>query len=359
MSKNLDFALKYAERGWHVHPVHYIKEGKCSCNGYTKGCKPGKHPKTKWKEWNTTDKTKITNYWTKYPDCNIGISTGTISGLIVIDIDPGSGGNTSLQNAIDSYDLEKDLNTYTVTTGSGGTHYYYLYDKKIKNYAGTTALGDGIDIRGENGYVVAPPSNHKSGGVYSIKNRVEPIQLPDKLLQLITLKLPQKADIVEGKRHTTLAEKAGQLLRNKTKTGDLLRLLSDINQCDCKPPLEFDEVEEIANHFIQTYKQSNNEVSFKTRWQDAIIDIDLEKRVKPAVIAVCHVLSIYMDTDGKCYPSQDTIAERIGMTRQTVAKHLDRAIEKGYLKSYRIGRKNTGGFHYGYAAMLPKKIISC
>jgi len=355
---HLGAALHYAEMGWYVHPVHYMKNGKCSCGG-RKGCKPAKHPRTKWKDWKTTDENKITQYWKKYPDANIGIATGVESGLLVIDIDPNNGGNDSLKNAIDAYELDAELDTFTVQTGSGGTHYYYQCDRHIKNFAGTTMLGKGVDIRAEGGYVIAPPSNHVSGGLYSIKNNVEPKPLPEKLLALIETQMPENTVINEGSRNNWIAEQAGRFLRENNKTRDLLRYLSELNTFRCAPPLDFSEVETIANNFIANFNATNENVSFKTRWQNAIIDVDLPPLKKPFFVSVCAGLSMYMNTEGGCFPEQETLAERLGMTRQTVSKYLKIAEDMGYLESYKIGRKKSGGFHFGYKSMIPDKTLSC
>lgn len=85
-------ALLYASQyGFRVFPLHSIVEGKCSCGAPDcTGTKPGKHPRTpRGSSDATTDSGIIANWWAKWPDAHIAIATG--KGLVVIDIDPGTG----------------------------------------------------------------------------------------------------------------------------------------------------------------------------------------------------------------------------------------------------------------------------
>ena len=72
-----------------------------------------------------------------------------------------------------------------VRTGSGGWHLYFAHPGgQIRNSAGT-ALGPGFDVRGDGGYVIAPPSRHVSGGTYQWNGDGALLDLPDDLLQRI------------------------------------------------------------------------------------------------------------------------------------------------------------------------------
>lgn len=91
-------ALTYVQRlGWPVSPVHWITdEGACSC-GNPACSSPGKHPLTPrgFKEA-SRDPEQIQQWWTRWPQGNIGIPTGSASGFDVLDIDPRHGGDISL-----------------------------------------------------------------------------------------------------------------------------------------------------------------------------------------------------------------------------------------------------------------------
>jgi len=98
------------------------------------------------------------------------LPTGGRSGLLVVDIDPSHGGLASLERLRASgYGLPATL---SATTGGGGRHLYYRHPggRPLPNATGElpgAGPAPGIDVRGDGGYVVAPPSGHVSGGRYS------------------------------------------------------------------------------------------------------------------------------------------------------------------------------------------------
>lgn len=157
-------AHTYANWGWNIFPCHSItQDGQCSCKK-TDCSNKGKHPAVKWSSMKTTDHIKIDNWWAYSVNYvpNIGIATGQCSGITVIDIDPRHEGEKTWENVCANVDIP---DTYTVKTGSGGWHLYFKYCPDLKTM--TNAFGAGVDIRNDGGYVIAPPSNHVSGGVYS------------------------------------------------------------------------------------------------------------------------------------------------------------------------------------------------
>ena len=180
----LEHALRYARLGFYVFPVHSVsEEGKCSCGD--EGCQhPGKHPRImNWQNDCSIDPEVITGWWKKWPDANVAIATGK-SGLVVIDIDPDKGGKESFLR------LKGDKSTgeaLLVHTGGGGQHGYYLAPEGgVKNFVG---VFPGIDVRGNDGYVIAPPSIHKSGKSYkwgrNSPENMSPGPIPAWLLEAI------------------------------------------------------------------------------------------------------------------------------------------------------------------------------
>lgn len=144
-----DYAAKYAALGLPVVPLHSITgKGLCSCGN--PGCKsPGKHPllKSGLNEASTDSHTLIS--WHKsWPNANIGIRTGAVSGIFALDIDPKNGGFDSL-DVIESK-FGKVPDDVMQITGSGGRHYLFRYSGK--EYRSTTNLWPGIDTRGDGGY---------------------------------------------------------------------------------------------------------------------------------------------------------------------------------------------------------------
>lgn len=156
----LENAIYYSEIGWRVFPL-----------------KPhDKKPLIKeWQNNATTDYSTICIWWKKWKSANIGIATGLESGIIVIDIDIGKDGEqslTELENRNDTLPPAPE-----VITGSGGRHIYMESPRQlIRNSAGK--LGSGLDIRGNGGYVCAPPSIHPNGNLYAWKIPPDQIELP-------------------------------------------------------------------------------------------------------------------------------------------------------------------------------------
>ena len=146
-----EWALYYAELGLAVFPLAYRNK----VPAIEGGCKAA-----------TTEKSKIERWWNQNPRYNIGIATGNKSnGLVVIDLD------VDKNKGIDGYEVLRDWQnkhgelpeTWQSITGRGGYHYFY---KDTITHSNKVGLYEGVDIRGEGGYIVAPPSVHPNGNTY-------------------------------------------------------------------------------------------------------------------------------------------------------------------------------------------------
>ena len=170
-----DAGLEYAQRGWRVFPLHGIVNGTCTC-GRSDCSSAGKHPLVRRGLYEaTTDVGKIDDWWRRWRSANVGIATGAESGIAVIDID--------LPSALVSLDglgaVELPV-TLTGLTGGGGLHLIYrCTDETLGNSAGRLPGVDGelpgIDLRGNGGYIVAPPSVHRSERSYGWLDSDTPI----------------------------------------------------------------------------------------------------------------------------------------------------------------------------------------
>ena len=176
-----NIVYEYAKRGWHVFPIHGIKEDRqCTC-GKIACPDAGKHPATRnGLKDATCDEAKLREMFAddRY---NIGVRTGKVSGITVIDIDVGDGklGAETWQELIAEHG---EPNTLMSKTGSGGMHVFFKYNAALKT--GTNTLGKGVDVRNDSGYVVVPPSSHRSGGTYEWLNEGTPLDdLPEYLLE--------------------------------------------------------------------------------------------------------------------------------------------------------------------------------
>jgi hypothetical protein len=165
----LDAALAYAATGWAVLPVAGMSAGKCGCG---KPCEsPCKHPISRHGVHDaTTDPVLIREWWRRSPRANVGIATGAASGLVVVDLDLPRGGRESLRALLAAgRELPATLRSYT---GGRGLHLFYAQPRGMRVPNAVGRLGGisdpltGIDLRGDGGYVVAPPSLHVSGNRY-------------------------------------------------------------------------------------------------------------------------------------------------------------------------------------------------
>lgn len=165
MTDHLDAALRYAARGWQIFPCHTPTAGGCSC-GHDDCESQGKHPRVAWKSKATADVQTIKNWWKRWPDANIGIATGARSGIVVLDVDGEDGAATVAERGIEAGPQ--------ATTGRGQHRYLAHPGQPVKNFV----KRDGLDMRGDGGYVVAPPSLHPSGKRYTWVGDTEALALP-------------------------------------------------------------------------------------------------------------------------------------------------------------------------------------
>lgn len=116
-------ALSYASRGWPVFPVHSVDPaGRCSC-GRADCQDPGKHPRTDhgFKDA-STDEAPIGVWWSIWPDANVGIATGALSGLVVIDVD-----EPEIPEVLRGLLGTEAERIPTVRTGGEGLHLYFRH----------------------------------------------------------------------------------------------------------------------------------------------------------------------------------------------------------------------------------------
>lgn len=162
ISKLLTAAREYAGLGWRVFPIFSVSQlGGCEC-GDPECTRAGKHPAIKkWPEAASVERETIDEWWKDKPDRGVGIATGRESGLTVLDVD-GDEGVVTLGKLAGGIGIPP---TPSVTTRPGRYHYYFSYKEGIKSQAGK--IGPALDTRNDGGYVVAPPSRHASGGLYT------------------------------------------------------------------------------------------------------------------------------------------------------------------------------------------------
>lgn len=176
----LGAALAYSRMGLRVFPLHTVVDGRCSCSKdpaiicAADPPAPAKHPRVKGGfKAATSDPAQITRWWTRNPDSNIGIATG--SGLAVIDID-GEEGAQEFKALVLAHGPLPD--TLLAQTGNGFHAFYSTHGLEGRGEIRSTAMGR-VHTRGEGGYVVGVPSRHISGRSYRWIRRNPIADLPD------------------------------------------------------------------------------------------------------------------------------------------------------------------------------------
>lgn len=144
-------------------------------------CQPDKkpYPGTHGFKDASNDHDQIAAWWTAHPEALVGMATGNGVAVIDLDVKNGKDGFTELKK-LEAVHGQLPT-TFTVETVSGGAHLYFSYDPNA-NILKSSAdkLAQGVDVRAQGGYVIAPPS-----AGYSVKHDMPLAQLPNAWLKLI------------------------------------------------------------------------------------------------------------------------------------------------------------------------------
>lgn len=250
-------ALGYAARGWAVFPVHSIRRQGTICTCGNRACgSPGKHPRTpNGLKDASLDPAVIRGWWQRWPDAGVAVATGR--GLAVIDVDVHKGGDDALVDARRA--LGELPDTVEVVTGSGGRHIYLSVPEGVSVRCSAGQLGAGLDVRGDGGYVVAPPSLHQSGRRYaweagSDPDEVDVAPMPGGWMERLTARprsvggagAPAAEVFGEGQRNDQLFRLARSMRAKGLDLEELEPALQAANARRCVPPLDTQEVRAIA-----------------------------------------------------------------------------------------------------------------
>ncbi len=260
MLKAEEAALSYLARGWSVVPIHARD----------------KRPIIRWQEYQQrrASEHEVRRWFREWPDANVGIVTGAVSGLVVLDIDPKHGGSESLAALERRHGLLP--RTIGAVTGGGGRHIYFSHPGGV--VLNRVRLAEGIDLRGDGGCVVAPPSVHVSGRRYEwvaghgpgeIMLAPPPQWLLDEVLPQAGARKGHTAEhwrrlvtegVPEGERNSTIASLAGHLLWHGVDDEVVLELLLSWNKLRCRPPLSDEEVARTVENISRLHRRGTNEV---------------------------------------------------------------------------------------------------
>lgn len=225
MSAVLDAALALAARAVPVFP-----------------CGRDKRPLTAHGFYDaTTDEAQIRRWWAEHPDAALGVPTGATSGLAVLDVD-GADGEESL------FALTQEVGPIPETSEAltpHGRHLYFKYDgRPIRCVAGFRGFA-GLDVRGDGGYVIAPPSVGYRWEISSAAAAPAPEWLADSAAPRAK-SAAEPTPILEGARNAALTSLAGTMRQRGMSEAAIRAALLAENATRCHPPLPDDEVDAIA-----------------------------------------------------------------------------------------------------------------
>jgi hypothetical protein len=202
LAHRLDEVDLLIQCGFHIYPCYAVTPFGCACKLKHKDKKEwGKHPTGRSSHKTASSLPAVKLWWVENPYDNVAINP-ELSGCVVIDIDPRSGGHISWENFLKKHEIELP-NTVMTLTGEyvtseneklRGYHLWFRVQEPASFIQNFTELGyEGIDVK-YNGGVMAPPSRHASGVTYEWAPGKSPLdveiaELPDPLLKLIRRKV--------------------------------------------------------------------------------------------------------------------------------------------------------------------------
>lgn len=225
----------------------------------------GKRPKTRngFKDA-TTDAAQVKAWWQQWPNANIGIATGKRSGgIFVIDLDIDDDKGIDGYHTLEDWKRENGNfpDTWTAITGRGGYHLYFRSDSEVRNRAG---IIDGVDVRGEGGYVVAPPSIHSNGNRYEWEYDPEEYDLSEannNVRYFLETGINSNGerfsmpDIVNhGERNDLIFRFACMMQSKGASDKTVFAATMAENESKCNPPLEEKEVRSLVNSALRYEK---------------------------------------------------------------------------------------------------------
>ena len=152
-----DAALEFAAKGWPVFPIYGARDGGCACWRHAECKSPGKHPKTTHGVLDASTEPGVAAAMFQGQTANVGVRTGVACDVLDVD----AGGLETLR-ALTGLEEIADIWSGPVARTRSGYHLYLL----PTGAGNAVKMRDGLDYRGRNGYVVAPPSIHVSGVRY-------------------------------------------------------------------------------------------------------------------------------------------------------------------------------------------------
>jgi hypothetical protein len=267
----LEHALEYLALGYPIFPVCSPLMGshRHMIEGKLRECTPdrrGKNPMAPWKSCQTElpSAAQVRAWWGQWPNANIGMATGALSGVVVLDCDNGEASRVALEKG----GLEKAPAVWTGTPG--GLHLWIEHPGyPVKNFVREIA---GTDFRGDGGYVLLPPSRHHKGATYRWNEHTlgkAPPPVPSWLEPSLNGRsgsaggdgnqgAPLDLDAIlvgigEGARNDTLYRYAGKLRGDDVPQAYAEQLIRQAARL-CKPPYDEDAAVDMIRRAYREYE---------------------------------------------------------------------------------------------------------
>ena len=247
-----EWALKYADMGLAVLPLRPRDKLPATKNGSKDA---------------TTDRHYIEKWWNRWPDANIGIATGGVSdGLVVVDLDEDEEKDKHGYEVLKNWQQEHGElpETWTSITGRGGYHFLYRDSAQVKN---AQNLYDGVDIRGEGGYIVAPPSIHPNGRQYAWETGPGDCEIAQADSRVVTFLQGPQVDrlerpgfelpemIPDGQRTDYMVKMVCSMQAKGASDMAIRAAVKAENEAKCFPPLTDTELEKEVFPALQRYEK--------------------------------------------------------------------------------------------------------
>ena len=239
----IDVALSLSSSGIPIFPV-----------------KPDKSPHIKsWQDKATTNQGMVRKWWRQWPDANVAIPTGDKSGLVAVDVDVKNGVN-GFESLSTIEAMFGQQGTRRIKTPSGGAHLIYSCNDWVKT---RTGILNGVDIRGDGGYIVAQGSVI-GGSAYKVIHDVPPEEMTIEMISWINdsqnTKPPSKIGVAKGERNNAIFKLASSYRGQDFDMESALEACKDAAR-SCMPPLGEAEVVATVENVYRAYQPNATKVT--------------------------------------------------------------------------------------------------
>lgn len=317
------------------------------------GKNKGKISLVKWQQYQeeAADLSVFDSWIDKFPTANIGLITGRINNLLIVDCDDPKLTIEALQEKYGETPL-------IVQTPRGGKHLYYKYNGEPCY----TGFSNKIDIRGDGGYVIAPPSiNLESGKPYTfIKGSLENIKkLPTSIYSSLlknhlevnsnkALLRSKGGKVLEGQRNKYLFKETKNYAVTVNTYDEILNYAERHNIENLRPQLPNSEVLQIVRS-VWKYKKENR-IWLAGEKHISIPDDKFIRLCKNprALVLYMFLVKYHDDNRDNFLIIHEKIAERLGCERKTVPKNISYLIDQKIIERVHISKGKNDGHKYKF-----------